>query len=160
VIARLEGVLFERTPTRVVLDVHGVGYEVFVPLSTYERLPDEGKTVALRIHTHAREGALYLVRQLHTLRRAENTQQVREERFRALVERQHGALLRELLGAGGAHVLADVGDQDDLSGEPHTAPVSYGEGGVGGNRPGRRPGWRRAGSRPATNHRRPPCSPQ
>jgi Holliday junction DNA helicase RuvA len=60
VIARLEGVLFERTPTRVVLDVHGVGYEVFVPLSTYERLPDEGKTVALRIHTHAREGALQL----------------------------------------------------------------------------------------------------
>jgi Holliday junction DNA helicase RuvA len=45
---------------RVVLDVHGVGYEVFVPLSTYERLPDEGKTVALRIHTHAREGALQL----------------------------------------------------------------------------------------------------
>jgi Holliday junction DNA helicase RuvA len=60
VIARLEGVLFERTPTRVVLDVHGVGYEVFVPLSTFERLPDEGKTVALRIHTHAREGALQL----------------------------------------------------------------------------------------------------
>jgi Holliday junction DNA helicase RuvA len=60
VIARLEGVLFERTPVRVVLDVHGVGYEVFVPLSTYERLPDEGKTVALRIHTHAREGALQL----------------------------------------------------------------------------------------------------
>jgi Holliday junction DNA helicase RuvA len=60
VIARLEGVLFERTPARVVLDVHGVGYEVFVPLSTYERLPDEGKTVALRIHTHAREGTLQL----------------------------------------------------------------------------------------------------
>jgi Holliday junction DNA helicase RuvA len=60
VIARLEGVLFERTAARVVLDVHGVGYEVFVPLSTYERLPDEGKTVALRIHTHAREGALQL----------------------------------------------------------------------------------------------------
>ncbi|HEX5064975.1 MAG TPA: Holliday junction branch migration protein RuvA [Myxococcota bacterium] len=59
-IARLEGVLFERTPSRVVLDVHGVGYEVFVPLSTYERLPDDGKTVALRIHTHAREGALQL----------------------------------------------------------------------------------------------------
>jgi Holliday junction DNA helicase RuvA len=31
-----------------------------VPLSTFERLPDEGKTVALRIHTHAREGALQL----------------------------------------------------------------------------------------------------
>jgi Holliday junction DNA helicase RuvA len=59
-IARLEGILLERTPTRVVIDVHGVGYEVFVPLSTYARLPDEGKVVALRIHTHAREGALQL----------------------------------------------------------------------------------------------------
>ncbi|HVN38158.1 MAG TPA: Holliday junction branch migration protein RuvA [Myxococcota bacterium] len=59
-IARLEGVLYERTPTRVVLDVRGVGYEVFVPLSTYAVLPDEGKTVALRIYTHAREGALAL----------------------------------------------------------------------------------------------------
>ena len=59
-IARLEGILFERTPTRVVLDVRGVGYEVFVPLSTYAVLPDEGKTVALRIYTHAREGTLAL----------------------------------------------------------------------------------------------------
>ena len=59
-IARLEGVLCERAPTRVVLDVRGVGYEVFVPLSTYAVLPDEGKTVALRIYTHAREGALAL----------------------------------------------------------------------------------------------------
>jgi Holliday junction DNA helicase RuvA len=60
VIARLEGVLCERTPTRVVLDVRGVGYEVFVPLSTFAVLPDEGKTVALRIYTHAREGVLAL----------------------------------------------------------------------------------------------------
>ena len=59
-IARLEGVLLERTPTRVVIDVHGVGYEVFVPLSTFAALPDAGKTVALRIYTHAREGALQL----------------------------------------------------------------------------------------------------
>jgi len=59
-IARLEGVLLERSPTRVVLDVGGVGYEAFIPLSTFERLPDEGKTVALRIHTHVREEALQL----------------------------------------------------------------------------------------------------
>ena len=45
--------------------------------------------------------------------------------LRPLVEREDRALLRELLGARRAHVLADVGDQDDLAGEPHTAPVSY-----------------------------------
>ncbi len=59
-IARVEGELIERTPTRVVIDVRGVGYEVFVPLSTFAALPDEGKTVALRIHTHMREGAIQL----------------------------------------------------------------------------------------------------
>ena len=59
-IARLEGTLIERTPTRVVIDVAGVGYEALIPLSTFARLPDEGKTVALRIHTHVREDALLL----------------------------------------------------------------------------------------------------
>jgi Holliday junction DNA helicase RuvA len=60
VIARLEGVLLEKTPTRVILGVDGVGYEALIPLSTFTRLPDEGKTVALRIHTHVREDALQL----------------------------------------------------------------------------------------------------
>lgn len=59
-IGRLEGQLFEKEPTRVLLDVGGVGYEVFVPLSTFMRLPDPGKRVALRIHTHLRENALQL----------------------------------------------------------------------------------------------------
>ena len=59
-IARLEGILIERAPTRVVIDVHGVGYEAWIPLSTFGRLPDEGKTVALRIYTHVREDALML----------------------------------------------------------------------------------------------------
>jgi holliday junction DNA helicase RuvA len=60
VIARLEGRLLERTPTRVVIDIGGVGYEASIPLSTFAKLPDEGKTVALRIHTHVREDALQL----------------------------------------------------------------------------------------------------
>jgi Holliday junction DNA helicase RuvA len=60
VIARLEGTLLERTPTRVVVDVRGVGYEAWIPLSTFGQLPDEGKTVALRIYTHVREDALVL----------------------------------------------------------------------------------------------------
>ena len=59
-IARLEGVLAEKSPEAVVLDVHGVGYDVRVPLSTFFELPDEGKTVRLRIHTHVREDALQL----------------------------------------------------------------------------------------------------
>jgi Holliday junction DNA helicase RuvA len=59
-IGRLEGVLREKRPTRVLIDVAGVGYEVSVPLSTFAVLPDEGKVVSLRIHTHVREDALVL----------------------------------------------------------------------------------------------------
>jgi Holliday junction DNA helicase RuvA len=60
VIGRLEGQLHEKEPTRVVIDVAGVGYEVAIPLSTFTALPDPGKRVALRIHTHVRENALQL----------------------------------------------------------------------------------------------------
>jgi Holliday junction DNA helicase RuvA len=59
-IARLEGVLRELGPTRIVVDVGGVGYELNIPLSTFAELPDVGKTVALHVHTHAREGAIQL----------------------------------------------------------------------------------------------------
>ena len=59
-IARLEGLLAEKSPEAVVLDVAGVGYEVRVPLSTFFELPDEGKLVRLRIHTHVREDAFQL----------------------------------------------------------------------------------------------------
>ena len=59
-IARLEGVLIELSPTAIVVDVRGVGYAVNVPLSTFAELPDVGKTLALHIHTHAHEGAIDL----------------------------------------------------------------------------------------------------
>jgi Holliday junction DNA helicase RuvA len=60
VIARLEGVLAEKRPDTLLLDVAGVGYEVRVSLLTFLALPDEGKTLRLRIHTHVREDVLQL----------------------------------------------------------------------------------------------------
>ncbi|HTY19307.1 MAG TPA: Holliday junction branch migration protein RuvA [Myxococcota bacterium] len=59
-IAHLEGVLREKAPTRAVVSVGGVGYEVLVSLSTFAALPDEGKVVSLRIHTHVRDDAIQL----------------------------------------------------------------------------------------------------
>ncbi|MCR9096340.1 MAG: Holliday junction branch migration protein RuvA [bacterium] len=59
-IAWLEGQLREKAPTRIVLDVRGVGYELLVPLSTFETLPDLGKTVSLLVHTAVREDAITL----------------------------------------------------------------------------------------------------
>jgi Holliday junction DNA helicase RuvA len=59
-IARIEGVLIELEPTRVVIDISGVGYELLIPLSTFTELPDAGKPVALHVHTHVREGTFQL----------------------------------------------------------------------------------------------------
>jgi holliday junction DNA helicase RuvA len=60
VIAHLRGRLFEKRPNRIVVDIGGVGYEVFVPLSTFYVLGEPGAEVALRVHTHVREDALAL----------------------------------------------------------------------------------------------------
>ena len=59
-IARLKGTLLEKTPTRLVIDVAGVGYDVTVPLSTFYTIGDAGSEVTLRVHTHVREDAIAL----------------------------------------------------------------------------------------------------
>lgn len=52
-IARLRGKVLEAYPNRLVVDVQGVGYEVIVPLSTYDHLhATEGMEVDLRTHLH------------------------------------------------------------------------------------------------------------
>jgi Holliday junction DNA helicase RuvA len=57
----LEGILVEKDPTRVVLNVGGVGYEVFIPLSSYDRLPNPDTPCKLLTYHHVREDieALY-----------------------------------------------------------------------------------------------------
>jgi holliday junction DNA helicase RuvA len=60
VIALLRGTLIEKAPSRVIVDVAGVGYDVQVPLSTFYGLGEAGTSVSLRIHTHVREDALAL----------------------------------------------------------------------------------------------------
>jgi Holliday junction DNA helicase RuvA len=59
-IALLKGTLVEKLPSRLIVDVSGVGYEVQVPLSTFYQMPDPGTEVMLRIHTHVREDTLAL----------------------------------------------------------------------------------------------------
>jgi Holliday junction DNA helicase RuvA len=60
VIAHLRGKILNKQPNRIVVDTGGVGYDVFVPLSTFYGLGEPGSDVALRIHTHVREDALSL----------------------------------------------------------------------------------------------------
>lgn len=59
-IAILTGRLAFKAPTHLALDVQGVGYEVFIPLSTYYNLPNLSDSLTLSIHTHVREDAIQL----------------------------------------------------------------------------------------------------
>lgn len=59
-IALLTGLLAFKAPSHLTLDVHGVGYEVLIPLSTYYSLPNQHELVTLNIHTHVREDAIQL----------------------------------------------------------------------------------------------------
>ncbi|MGV7220057.1 MAG: Holliday junction branch migration protein RuvA [Nitrospinales bacterium] len=59
-IAYLKGVLISKSPISVTVDVNGVGYEVFVPLSTFYELPDTGNSISFRIHTQHKEDTLKL----------------------------------------------------------------------------------------------------
>lgn len=56
-IGRLRGVLIEKTPPTICLDVQGVGYEVDVPMSTYYLLPELGQETTLFTHLSIRDDA-------------------------------------------------------------------------------------------------------
>jgi Holliday junction DNA helicase RuvA len=60
VIGALRGVLAEKEPQRLLVEVQGVGYEVEVPMSTFLALPPPGSAVRLRIHHVLREDASLL----------------------------------------------------------------------------------------------------
>jgi Holliday junction DNA helicase RuvA len=62
VIAFLQGKLAEATPTRVVVDCRGVGYQIFIPVSSYDKLPPAGGDVKLLTyhHVNAQDGTQQL----------------------------------------------------------------------------------------------------
>ncbi|MFQ5848006.1 MAG: Holliday junction branch migration protein RuvA [Candidatus Methylomirabilales bacterium] len=59
-IGQLRGRLIKRDSTQVIVDVSGVGYRVFIPLSSFYRLPEEGTETLLYTATHLRDDALHL----------------------------------------------------------------------------------------------------
>lgn len=59
-IGRISGILDAKSPGEITIDVGGVGYQIFIPLSVFYRLPEPGEKVRLFIHTHLREDALQL----------------------------------------------------------------------------------------------------
>lgn len=59
-IASIRGSLAFKSPEYLIIDVGGVGYQVFVPLSSFYVLPKVGDIVNLKIHTHLRDDAIHL----------------------------------------------------------------------------------------------------
>src|SRR6266516_4212713 len=53
----LDGKLVSALPTQATVDVHGVGYEVFIPLSSYDKLPAVGQSIRILTHLAVREDA-------------------------------------------------------------------------------------------------------
>ena len=59
-IVLLQGLLMDKTVEHAVIDVHGVGYQADIPLSTYYVLPGVGESVTLRTTLYVREDAMRL----------------------------------------------------------------------------------------------------
>ena len=59
-ISRIKGTLIIRDIAEIVVDVHGVGFALSVPVSTFEKLPPTGQSVELLTHLHVRDDAFVL----------------------------------------------------------------------------------------------------
>jgi Holliday junction DNA helicase RuvA len=59
-IGRVTGILLEKSPPQVLVDVHGLGYEVDVPMSTFYNLPAIGEKITLLTHFVVREDGQFL----------------------------------------------------------------------------------------------------
>ena len=59
-IAHISGRLAQKIPGEVVVDVNGIGYQIFIPLNVFYGLPEIGGAVSLQVYTHVREDALQL----------------------------------------------------------------------------------------------------
>jgi Holliday junction DNA helicase RuvA len=59
-IARISGLLIYKSISHVIVDAHGIGYRIFVPLTTFYELPDSSQPITLHIHTHVKEDAINL----------------------------------------------------------------------------------------------------
>lgn len=59
-IASIQGSITFKSPDYIIVDVGGIGYQVFIPLSSFYSLPKLGDSVRMNIHTHLKEDAIQL----------------------------------------------------------------------------------------------------
>src|SRR5882762_4471663 len=77
----LRGKLVDAVPTQITIDVHGVGYELLIPLSSFDKLPPAGQEVSILTHLAVREDAHVLYGFMTTAER---------EMFRLLINNVSG----------------------------------------------------------------------
>lgn len=59
-IGKIKGILDKVSISEIIVDCNGMGYEILIPLSTYDKLPREGEKVTLFTHLHVREDIMML----------------------------------------------------------------------------------------------------
>jgi len=59
-IALINGSLIYKSISHVIVEVNGIGYQIFIPLTTFYELPDTNQKVTLHIHTHVRQDDISL----------------------------------------------------------------------------------------------------
>ena len=59
-IALISGKIVYKGIAQVIVDVQGVGYRVFIPLTTFYELPEAGQTITLHVHTNVKQDAINL----------------------------------------------------------------------------------------------------
>jgi holliday junction DNA helicase RuvA len=59
-IARISGTLVHKSPAYLIVDAHGVGYRIFIPLTTFYDIPDLGQPVTLNVHTQVKQDGINL----------------------------------------------------------------------------------------------------
>jgi len=99
-IAHLTGTLLSKSPQSATVETAGVGYQVFIPLSTFYQLPDEMEKVSLHVYTHVREDMLQLFG------------------FQTEIEKEIFLLLISVSGIGpklSLNILSGIGLEDLLS---------------------------------------------
>ena len=99
-IAHITGTLLSKNPESAIIDTAGVGYQLFVPLSTFYKLPDELEKVSLYVYTHVRENIFQLFG------------------FQTKIEKKIFLLLISVSGIGpklALNILSGIGPDDLLS---------------------------------------------
>ena len=90
----LDGKLVSALPTQAIVDVSGVGYEVFIPLSSYDKLPAVGQPIRILTHLDVREDAHMSLR-VHDGSRARPFPIARQQRDRHRAKTGAGCVERD-----------------------------------------------------------------